>query len=169
MGEDKGFIEKHKLAFLAVSGIIIIGLILLILLIIVSVFLFFNFSSSETSNTGLPNNSPLIGSPNNPTYNSNNPALPKFEGWDSISKSVVEQACLIKAKEFVGDLAWGVSSCACSASESDSIKSYGCSVSALDGQHPFIAECVRADSICNITSDQGDISLTFSELEQLSG
>ena len=92
------------------------------------------------------------------------------QDWAMINKSNVEGACLSQAKKaaVAGGYSEGlVFSCACGAQESAGIKSYECSVSALDGAHPISINCTKSEKNCRITFDGSIAAFTFDQLQAL--
>jgi hypothetical protein len=92
--------------------------------------------------------------------------------WALITKGNVEKACLSSAKAEAKSRGYSESlvfSCSCTAQESDSYKSYGCSISAADGSHALSAACTKSDKSCVINSEQGTVTYTFEEIAQMQG
>jgi hypothetical protein len=90
--------------------------------------------------------------------------------WALINKANVENACFSQAKKTAAASGYSemvVSGCACSAQESAGIKSYDCSVSALDGQHPLSIICTKSSRSCSVISQQGNATYTFDQLQAL--
>ena len=128
-------------------------------------------ASTLPPNASIPNESlnstPAVNS--SPPGNITLPSQAELD-WVLISKSSVESACLSQAKKTVAASGYNeglVFSCACSAQESSSVKSYGCSVSALDGQHPVGINCTKSGQACSITAQGSTASYTFDQLQAL--
>lgn len=113
------------------------------------------------------NASPIINAP--PYANVSLPGTTE-QGWAMINRSNVESACLSQAKKaaVAGGYNEGmVFSCACRARESAVAKSYECSVSALDGQHPVGINCTKSDKTCRISFGGSEAAYTFDQLQAL--
>ena len=123
--------------------------------------------ANETANASSP--------PPNSTVNFSLPANATppdntEQEWALISKNNVESACLSAAKKTAASSGYSemmVFGCACSAQESAGTKSYDCSVSAIDGQHPVSITCTKSSRTCSITSQQGSATYTFDQLQSL--
>ena len=90
--------------------------------------------------------------------------------WSLITKTKVETACLSQAKTQAVDAGYSaglVFSCSCNAQESASLKSYACTVSALDGGHQVGIACTKRQRSCEITSEQGTFVYTFAQLSAM--
>lgn len=98
------------------------------------------------------------------------PEPPKTDVWSLLSSKNVEEQCLKQARAYAaqqGIPSFAVSSCRCSANETADIKSYDCTISAIDGTHKVDANCVKKDERCIFTSMGGAIVYTFDELEKM--
>lgn len=116
--------------------------------------------------------------PPEPSINSTAPPPPPDENaqleaqWAMITNGNVEAACLSSAKKeaeasgYSGSL---VFSCSCSAQESEGYKSYNCDISAADGTHTLTAACTKSGQSCVINSEQGTVTYTFEEINQMWG
>lgn len=92
------------------------------------------------------------------------------QDWAMITKANVEGACLAAAKKEATAQGYSegvVFGCACSAQESGTAKSYGCSVSALDGGHPVGINCTKSEKACTINTQAGNATYTFGQLQSL--
>ena len=90
--------------------------------------------------------------------------------WALITNGNVQNACFSQAKKTAvasGYSEMMVFGCSCNAQESAGTKSYDCSVSALDGQHPISIVCTKSSKTCSITSQQGNATYTFDQLQAL--
>jgi len=160
MEKDKGFIESHKIAIFGSGALLVIGLIFLIIIIIAAVVFLIGFSEPQSV-------SPII-EPSNPSVGIPNSVVPSNDSlWTSIELSFVEKSCLAQAKIQAGDLDWGINSCSCSETKTDSEKNYSCAVSALDGQHDLQVNCIKKNNNCTIISEQGNFVFTFKQLYSL--
>ena len=93
------------------------------------------------------------------------------QAWAMISKGYVEGACITQARLAAEAQGFGdsvVNGCSCIAQESASAKSYLCSVSALDGNHAVSISCTKSDERCSISSEYGNFTYTFGQLQSLS-
>ena len=117
------------------------------------------------------NESPIAPSAINTSPPANqSPPIQSEPDWAMISKSNVESACLSQAKKAAvsGGYSEGlVFSCACGAQESAWIKSYECSVSALDGAHPISIICTKSEKTCRISFEGSMATFTFGQLQAL--
>lgn len=105
--------------------------------------------------------------PANPSANST-----LEQQWALITKQNVESACLSSARQEAKAKGYPESvvfSCSCTAQESDGYKSYGCTISALDGSHTLTAACTKSGQSCVIDSEQGTVTYTFDELIAMVG
>jgi len=128
---------------------------------------------SNTTNNSIPVVIPPI---NSSTSNNSSVIHPTEEEirlqmqWNLIINDRVQSACLSEAKATAESsgyneaLVWG---CNCIAGESESVKSYDCKVSAIDGQHPVSIVCTKSLKSCQIDSARGSGVYTFDELEEL--
>ncbi len=151
-----------KIGFLFL-GIVVLLVFLLFLLTVILGFFLFSISDPVVDNSAIDDSSstliPIV---------SNEPVVQDYSDlWNKITKEIVEVNCFNEAKKSAGDLSWVISSCTCIASETSSLKSYSCEVSALDGLHDLSVECYKINGSCTIVSEQGTISMTFEELAEL--
>lgn len=115
--------------------------------------------------SNLPNASASASPPENAS-----PSDKAERDWAMITKENVESACLSEAKKEAvaeGYSEGMVFGCACSARESAGAKSYECSVSALDGEHLAGIVCTKSGMACTITTQQGEATYTFEQLQAL--
>ncbi|VVB73789.1 Uncharacterised protein [uncultured archaeon] len=116
---------------------------------------------------------PVNGTPApapNATLPSNETANMTDHYWGLITESNVESLCLDEAKAQAGSNSWAVLDCGCTESVTPDKKTYGCNVSAMDGMHPFSAECTRSADSCVLRSiEAGDFSYSFEELARMLG
>ncbi len=71
----------------------------------------------------------------------------------------------ISKEQGYGDyVIWG---CSCTAQEDEEIKSYECSLSALDGSHPFEMICHKSENSCLIITESETEDYTFEEIKEL--
>ena len=133
------------------------------------------FTAPQGAGTPQPSSPLQVSSPPNASINAslpaNEPLADKTEqDWAMINKSNVEIECVSQAKKMAVASGYNggvVFSCACSAQESNGTKSYGCSVSALDGQHPLSIICTKSEKACLITTQDGVGNYTFDQLQSL--
>lgn len=95
---------------------------------------------------------------------------PKTDVWSLLNRENVEIQCLRQARAFAAEQglpSFFVSRCSCSEEASPSLKSYNCTISAIDGTYNIDAKCVNADKRCIFTSLGGTIVYTFDEMEKL--
>lgn len=98
------------------------------------------------------------------------PEIPKTDVWSLLNKENVEDQCLEQARAFAAEQGlpgFFISGCVCSATEGPAVKSYNCTISAIDGAYLVDARCVKADERCLFTSLGGAIVYTFDEMEKL--
>ncbi|MDD5340653.1 MAG: hypothetical protein PHV13_05415 [Candidatus ainarchaeum sp.] len=88
------------------------------------------------------------------------------ETWDAITQANVEAVCLSQAIARAGDLAWAVKRCTCVETLGEGVKDYRCGISTLQGTIMTQITCVRASSMCNVTSPYGNGSITFEQMRQ---
>ncbi|MFH1391300.1 MAG: hypothetical protein ABIH20_03245 [Candidatus Diapherotrites archaeon] len=182
MEQDKGFIERHKIAIFGSGALLVIGLIFLIIVIIAALVFLIGFSEPQSvppiigtsnpsvgipnSNTGTPDSLPIANTPND--SNVPNSVIPSNDSlWAAIELSFVEKSCLVQAKIQADDLDWAVNSCSCSETKTDSEKNYSCAVSALDRKHDLQVNCIKKNNNCTIISEQGNSVFTFEQLYSL--
>lgn len=109
----------------------------------------------------------------NTTANSKTPETkepPKADVWSLLSRENVELQCLKQARAYAekqGVPSFAVASCKCAANETADVKSYNCTISAIDGNYPVDARCVKKEGRCLFTSPGGAIVYTFDEMEKL--
>lgn len=92
--------------------------------------------------------------------------------WSMLTEENVEKACLSVAKKQASDAGYSESlvfGCGCTANETPEVKSYSCTISALDGGHDASVTCTKSLKVCEISSEQGKVSYTFDELRALAG
>jgi len=90
--------------------------------------------------------------------------------WAMISLQMAESQCLSQAKaeaSSAGYPSFFVSGCSCQETKSDAVKSYDCSVSAVDGSHEATITCMRNEARCLIVSEVGSAYYTFDDLEAM--
>jgi hypothetical protein len=90
--------------------------------------------------------------------------------WVMINLTAVEKYCLREAKSFAmgqGYPSWVVSSCNCAENKSETEKSYGCSISAVDGFHYSDISCFKSGGFCIIETEAGITNYSFDQLEDL--
>jgi hypothetical protein len=139
------------------------------------------FTAPQEAGLPLPSSPPLVSSPPNASVNASLPAnaplaanasLPDKteQDWALINKGNVENACTSQAKKTAVAAGYGegaVFDCICSAQESGETKSYDCSVSALDGQHPLSIICTKSKKTCRVTTPDGEGDYSFDQLQSL--
>ena len=171
--------KKYFLITIAILGVLFLIVIALVALGFVA-FLFFqtppqNFQTPLAITQPTPNVTNNEGVDETPSENPNvisvetpSALIPDSDSlWGYIQTPLVEQNCLAQAKIRAGDLAWGVGSCSCSETKSDSAKNYSCIVSALDGDHALDVGCIKSQGNCTIISEQGSFVFTFEQLYEL--
>lgn len=87
--------------------------------------------------------------------------------WDYINKTNVEIDCMSEARTYATSQGFGpevVYGCQCSANESDALKTYNCSISALDGQHPVEVKCSKDNGTCVISINGKSEELTIEQI-----
>jgi len=92
--------------------------------------------------------------------------------WALITKPEVEAVCLKLARDAVAGRGYSTSvvfGCTCQAQGTDEVKSYGCTVSAVNGDNPVSVVCVKADATCSSSSSFGNSIYTFDQLQALAG
>ncbi|GEM_PF-6408741 len=90
--------------------------------------------------------------------------------WSQINTNSVEKGCLKRGKQIAKEQGYGdyvIWGCDCTAQESEEIKSYECSLSALDGSHPFEMICHKSESSCLIITESETEDYTFEEIQEL--
>jgi len=162
MEKPKG--TNLKVVLLFVAGFALLIFALFVVIVLAAGLIFLSPSSDSPSNLA-----PIIQSTTSPTNNSGSYSdpIPDSDLWDLIQTPVVEQNCLLQAKQVAGDMAWAVSACSCSEQKTSTTKSYSCSVSALDGQHPLSIDCTKESQGCVVSSEEGTYSFSFEELSSL--
>ncbi len=92
--------------------------------------------------------------------------------WVLITKPEVEIVCLKLARDAVAGRGYSPSvvfGCTCQAQETDEVKAYGCTVSAVNGDNPVSVVCVKANATCSSSSSFGNSVYTFDQLQALAG
>jgi hypothetical protein len=127
------------------------------------------FTAPQEAGTPGPSSPLPIPNPANASVNASPPDK-TGQDWAMINNANVENACTSQAKKAAVARGYNegvVFGCTCSAQESGGTKSYECSISAIDGQHPVSINCTKSEKTCSVATQEGEDNYTFDQLQAL--